>query len=152
MKTVNMGDNPDYAKKFEKALNLAGQLAAAAAMTEDNICGGLCMAMAVSAGALGAVATIIQHENDKNPPNGDHLLFAALLVTTATSPLSKSNDTIFAFDPSIILDTLNLFEKMTGRKADPLLMSGMVGAAREMAKSGAAPLDAFMAARPTTSH
>lgn len=147
---ANMSDNPIFNKVFEKTVQVGASLAQAAAKSGDNMPESICLSLAAASGAVGVVASLVQHEDDNAEPNADHVLFACLLLANTTQPVKGTHDAIFAFDPSIVLDTLNQYERLTGRKPDSLLLSNMVKAAREMAAAGEAPLRAFMSARPSS--
>lgn len=149
-KSQNMADNPIFSKIFEKTIQVSAALALAATKSADSMPEAICLALAATSGAMGVVASLIQHEGDNADPGSDHVLFACLLVANTTSPVKGTKDAIFAFDASVILDTMVALEKLTGRKPDALLLSNMVGAARDMARDGEAPLAAFMAARPSS--
>lgn len=149
-KSQNMSDNPIFNRVFEKTIEVSSALAQAASKSADTMPEAICLALAATSGAMGVVASLVQHEDDNADPSADHVLFACLLVANTTSPVKGTKDAIFAFDPSVVLDTMVAFEKLTGRKPDALLLSNMVGAARDMARDGDAPLKAFMAARPSS--
>ncbi len=147
---ANMSDNPSFNGVFKKTVEVGSMLAQAAAKAGDNMPESICLSLAAASGTIGVVASLVQHEDDKAEPNADHVLFACLLLANTTQPVKGTRDAIFAFDPSIVHDTLVTFEKLTGRKPDKLLLTNMVRAAREMATAGEAPLKAFMAARPSS--
>lgn len=70
-----------------------------------------------------------------NPELGitkESILFAALLTVRMSPELDHSNDTVpVEFSPMVVLDAMDDFEKLTGKKPDPFLNPAMIASARK---------------------
>ena len=114
--------------------------------SKNGACEALVGGIATVAGAIHMLAAFLNKGEINGPVTPDEMLFAALLVWHC-SPSNDGENSVLAFDPSIILDTMETFEKFTGRKPDSFMIPAMAQAARDCAAEGAAALDRFRTAR-----
>ena len=102
--------------------------------------------VAAVAGCLHTLGAFLNKNDLTGPVSSDEVLFTALLVWHC-SPSNDGEKSLLAFDPSIILDAMESFEKFTGRKPDGFMIPAMAQAARDCAAEGTAALDRFRASR-----
>jgi hypothetical protein len=156
MKHINMIEDAEYNRKFERTCEMSQKLTAIAMLScsdkEDGdkakakgCVHAMCLGLASIAGALQVASQIVTVGDEK--ATQDHMLFMAVLAALCNEP-SKNGDAIqFGYTPGMILETLNFLERATGRKFDGVLLQPMVQAAREMEAAGDGPLKDFLGAR-----
>lgn len=158
-KPINMADDASFKTKLDKAMNIS-QAVATAAMGSLLENGGvpesekgkagvqaIVLGLAAVIGALGPLAMMMTPVDDHSQPTHDHYLFAALLAVMTANPTRRDDGIGVEFSPHVVAETLDMVEKLTGRKMDGLLLQPMVNAAREMQAEAVSPLRNFMEAR-----
>lgn len=141
-KKTNMADDPMFSKLLDKITEAGAKLSSLAVSQGEHGPQRVTLALAALSGPL-ANLVVLTGRRDTKEFNSDHMLFAALLAAHAVEP-TKDGSAILQFSPTIVLEALTSFEKLTGKKADGFLQEDMVGSARETEKEGCEPLAAFM--------
>ena len=125
------------------AAGMAGKSLDPNAGAVEAIVGGV----ATIAGGLHTLAAFLNKSEDiQGPVTSDETLFTALLVWHC-SPANDGEKSTLVFDPSLILDAMESFERFTGRKPDGFMIPAMAQAARDCAAEGNAVLEKFRADR-----
>lgn len=154
----DMGKNRKLTDLTQQVADATRQLTAAAmaaaghTVTRDGTDGtgaveAIVGGVVVVANSMATLATFLNRGEDINGSvTPDEMLFTAFLVCRC-SPANDGEKSVLAFDPSIILDAMEDFEKFTGRKPDDFIIPAMAAAARDCAKEGGALLDRFRTER-----
>jgi len=137
--------------------------AACAAMAATPQDGEAAVVKAIVTGALAGAATVHQlatlvgntANGPADPVTADETLFAAILIALTCLGTNKGRNEdenlgVCAWDISVVYDAMEMFERATGRKADPVVLKPMAEAARESAAKGNEPFAEFRAQREAT--
>ena len=136
----------DAARLLVSSVMAACGVAGKSQHREGGACEALVGGVATVAGALHTLAAFLNKGDANGPVTPDEMLFAALLVWHC-SPSTDGEKSVLVFDPSLILDTMESFEKFTGRKPDGFMIPALAKAARDCAAEGTAALDRFRTER-----
>lgn len=140
-------EKPGFVNDLNKAVHLCEMLVKAAALRHDGVVERMAMITACASAPLMAMATTIAAGGEKDfKLTPDHGLMAALMFSQMVNIVDKSTHSV-EYNVEMVLNAMNDFEKLTGRKPDDLLAPPMVKAARELEGSGGDLLDTFMAGR-----
>jgi hypothetical protein len=134
--------------KASKIYTVTRSATLAAGALGGNIVESIVMMMVAAGGSLGVVGGMLSNntKSPEDPVSADEMLFAAILVSVA-NPGTDGDRGIMAFDPSVIYDAMEMFERATGRKPDTFMIPAMAEAARSCAAQGAEALAKFQQER-----
>lgn len=136
----------DFIQVFDRSVEAAALLTlAAVGRMQGNPSAQVAVAVGVACSALMSVTAIVNNATFENmrEPTDDDRLFAALL-TYMVCRGSTAQGIQFDYHCGTILEAMNEFERVTGRRPDSFLRQDMVTAARDMEAAGSGPMKAFM--------
>jgi len=141
----NMGSDPAFVKNLDAVVQASQTLVRMAVKQgcPDHGPAKLTMAIAALTGPLAAIAILSSKDGDLTE---DMILFAALLAAKATGAEGGGDHISLSFSPGTILEAMEAFEKLTGKKADDVICEGMAEAARSVESAAIIPLERFMQA------
>lgn len=145
--TRNMGDDPRFAKLLDRITKAGEEFAQIALMASDDAAQNCTLLIAATIGPLAALTVQSARDAKSRPITSDNVLFAALLVASAVEPVSDDGVKL-EFHRGIILDAMQAFEKLTGKKPDDMLNKHMVSAARAVENESVTVLDDWLKTHP----
>ena len=143
---INMGDDPVFCKNLHSTVDASMQFTKAVLQCGGHEPGKITLALAALSGPIAAVSLLCAKDGKNEHVTQDQVMFAGLLVAHCFEPLANSNVAL-QMSPGIVLDAINAWEKLTGKRAEDCLNADMVSAARTVEKVGADTFAAFMEAK-----